>query len=74
MDALAVLTLVRAEQQSAWASSPREQDQAYLEHLGPRVRVLRSARQFAQDQLADLAGPGHLPQPAGVLGARPSPC
>jgi len=56
MRAFAVVDGMRAEERSTSASSPSEQDQAYLEHLGLRVRVLRTARQFTQEQLAERAG------------------
>jgi len=56
MSALTVLDAMPAEEQSTSAGSQSEADHAYLEHLSQRVRVLRTARQFTQDQLAERAG------------------
>ena len=37
-------------------ASQNRQDRRYLKRLGLQVRVLRTARELTQDQLADLAG------------------
>jgi len=56
MSALSALDLVRTELPTTPTTGPSQDDRVYLEHLGLRLRVLRTARQLTQDQLADRAG------------------
>ena len=54
MTAAFALDLVRAR--TTAADSPSAQDHDYLIQTGLRVRVLRTAQQLTQNQLADRAG------------------
>jgi DNA-binding XRE family transcriptional regulator len=45
-----------ADQQASPPPSRSNEDRRYLRQLGLRVRVLRTARELTQDQLADRAG------------------
>jgi len=50
------LGALQATPRTSQASCPSDRDHDYLNHIGLRLRVLRTAQRLSQDQLADLAG------------------